>query len=181
MEPAEAATRRPHTAASKEPAPPPDTELPNKTLDTLLPPHRQPDKAPPPQNLYTNPQHRITFRRTHRKHEPLLLPPPLLKRFRAPEAGRSLTPHIFTPTEPGELPFTSDDIMKVVDRGHKDWWRGQLRGWTGSFVLSSFQRTVNSVFQVSSRRVMSNRYPNLSLVTARRKQKQRLWMWRDWW
>lgn len=44
--------------------------------------------------------------------------------------------HTFTPTEPGELPFTAGDVIKVVDRGYKDWWRGQLRGRTGSFFPS---------------------------------------------
>lgn len=50
--------------------------------------------------------------------------------------------HTFEPTEPGELPFEKGDIIKVVDRGYKDWWRGQLRGRTGIFpvnyVVSAF-------------------------------------------
>jgi signal transducing adaptor molecule len=50
--------------------------------------------------------------------------------------------HTFEPTEPGELAFEKGDIIKVVDRGYKDWWRGQLKGRTGIFpvnyVVSSF-------------------------------------------
>lgn len=50
--------------------------------------------------------------------------------------------HTFEPTEPGELAFEKGDIIKVVDRGYKDWWRGQLKGRTGIFpvnyVVSAF-------------------------------------------
>ena len=44
--------------------------------------------------------------------------------------------HTFEPTEPGELAFEKGDIIKVVDRGYKDWWRGQLRGRTGIFPVN---------------------------------------------
>ena len=44
--------------------------------------------------------------------------------------------HTFEPTEPGELPFEKGDIIKVVDRGYKDWWRGQLKGRTGIFPVN---------------------------------------------
>ncbi|EMD39001.1 hypothetical protein CERSUDRAFT_81790 [Gelatoporia subvermispora B] len=44
--------------------------------------------------------------------------------------------HAFEPTEPGELPFEKGDIIKVVDRGYKDWWRGQLKGRTGIFPVN---------------------------------------------
>ncbi|KAE9402204.1 hypothetical protein BT96DRAFT_991372 [Gymnopus androsaceus JB14] len=44
--------------------------------------------------------------------------------------------HAFTPTEPGELGFQAGDIITVVDRGYKDWWRGQLRGRTGIFPVN---------------------------------------------
>src|SRR5262249_49837472 len=44
--------------------------------------------------------------------------------------------HKFEPTEPGELAFDKGDIIKVVDRGYKDWWRGQLRGKTGIFPVN---------------------------------------------
>ncbi|KAF5338138.1 hypothetical protein D9611_014551 [Ephemerocybe angulata] len=33
--------------------------------------------------------------------------------------------HTFEATEQGELVFEKDDIIKVVDRGYKDWWRGR--------------------------------------------------------
>lgn len=44
--------------------------------------------------------------------------------------------HSFEPTEAGELAFDRGDIIKVVDRGYKDWWRGQLRGRTGIFPVN---------------------------------------------
>ncbi|OSD05264.1 hypothetical protein PYCCODRAFT_1405847 [Trametes coccinea BRFM310] len=44
--------------------------------------------------------------------------------------------HTFTPTEPGELAFEKGDIIKVVDRNYKDWWRGQLKGRTGIFPVN---------------------------------------------
>jgi len=44
--------------------------------------------------------------------------------------------HAFAPTEPGELAFDKGDIIKVVDRGYKDWWRGQLKGRTGIFPVN---------------------------------------------
>ena len=44
--------------------------------------------------------------------------------------------HTFEPTEAGELAFERGDVIKVVDRGYKDWWRGQLRGRTGIFPVN---------------------------------------------
>ncbi|KAH6890896.1 hypothetical protein BKA70DRAFT_1441549 [Coprinopsis sp. MPI-PUGE-AT-0042] len=38
--------------------------------------------------------------------------------------------------EPGELAFDKGDIITVVDRGYKDWWRGQLKGGTGIFPVN---------------------------------------------
>ncbi|TFK24066.1 hypothetical protein FA15DRAFT_593066 [Coprinopsis marcescibilis] len=44
--------------------------------------------------------------------------------------------HTFEPSEPGELAFDKGDVIKVVDRGYKDWWRGQLKGRTGIFPVN---------------------------------------------
>jgi len=44
--------------------------------------------------------------------------------------------YTFEPTEPGELAFEKGEIIKVVDRGYKDWWRGQLKGRTGIFPVN---------------------------------------------
>ena len=44
--------------------------------------------------------------------------------------------HTFDPTEAGELAFEKGDVIKVVDRGYKDWWRGQLKGRTGIFPVN---------------------------------------------
>jgi signal transducing adaptor molecule len=52
--------------------------------------------------------------------------------------------HTFEPTEPGELGFEKGDIIKVVDRGYKDWWRGQLKGRTGIFPVNYVVRFMPS-------------------------------------
>jgi len=52
--------------------------------------------------------------------------------------------HRFQPTEPGELAFEKNDIIKVVDRDYKDWWRGQLKGRTGIFPVNY---VVSSLYQ----------------------------------
>jgi signal transducing adaptor molecule len=44
--------------------------------------------------------------------------------------------HSFEPTEPNELAFDKGDIIKVVNREYKDWWRGQLKGRTGIFPVN---------------------------------------------
>ena len=44
--------------------------------------------------------------------------------------------HTFEGTEQGELTFEKGDIIKVVDRNYKDWWRGQLKGRTGIFPVN---------------------------------------------
>ncbi|KAH9921712.1 uncharacterized protein BXZ73DRAFT_51654 [Epithele typhae] len=44
--------------------------------------------------------------------------------------------HTFEPTEAGELAFDKGDVIKVVDRNYKDWWRGQLKGRTGIFPVN---------------------------------------------
>ena len=44
--------------------------------------------------------------------------------------------HTSEPTESGELGFEKGDIIKVVDRRYKDWWRGQLKGRTGVFPVN---------------------------------------------
>ena len=36
--------------------------------------------------------------------------------------------HTFKTTEAGELAFEKGDIIKVVDRGYKYWWRSRLKG-----------------------------------------------------
>ncbi|QRW02791.1 vacuolar protein-sorting machinery protein HSE1, Class E [Ceratobasidium sp. AG-Ba] len=44
--------------------------------------------------------------------------------------------HDFSATEVGELSFKKGDIIKVVDRCFKDWWRGQMKGRTGIFPVN---------------------------------------------
>lgn len=54
----------------------------------------------------------------------------------APIVTRVRALHTFEPSEPGELAFEKGDIIKVVDRNYKDWWRGQLKGRTGIFPVN---------------------------------------------
>ena len=54
--------------------------------------------------------------------------------------------HTFEPTEPGELAFEKGDIIRVVDRGYKDWWRGQLKGRTGIFPVNYVVRVFRLPF-----------------------------------
>lgn len=44
--------------------------------------------------------------------------------------------HNFEPADAGELAFEKGDVIKVVDRTHKDWWKGQLKGRTGIFPVN---------------------------------------------
>ncbi|KAG8839770.1 ESCRT-0 subunit protein hse1, partial [Serendipita sp. 405] len=44
--------------------------------------------------------------------------------------------HNFEPADAGELAFEKGDIIKVIDRTHKDWWKGQLKGRTGIFPVN---------------------------------------------
>ena len=52
--------------------------------------------------------------------------------------------HSFEPADSGELAFEKGDIIKVVDRTHKDWWRGQLKGRTGIFPVNYVVRSSSS-------------------------------------
>jgi len=64
-------------------------------------------------------------------------PPPALEPVPNLETtGRVRALHSFEPADSGELAFEKGDIIKVVDRTHKDWWRGQLKGRTGIFPVN---------------------------------------------
>ncbi|KAG1853642.1 SH3 domain-containing protein [Suillus subluteus] len=43
--------------------------------------------------------------------------------------------HTCEPAEPRELAFEKGEVIKVVDRGYKNWWRGQLKGRIGIFPV----------------------------------------------
>jgi signal transducing adaptor molecule len=53
-----------------------------------------------------------------------------------PAVNRVRALFTFQPTDAGELAFEKGDIIKVVDRVYKDWWRGQLKGRTGIFPVN---------------------------------------------
>ena len=54
--------------------------------------------------------------------------------------------HSFEPTEPNELAFEKGDIIKVVNREYKDWWRGQLKGRTGIFPVNYVVRLRDNLY-----------------------------------
>jgi signal transducing adaptor molecule len=63
--------------------------------------------------------------------------------------------HSFKPTEPNELAFERGDIIKVVNREYKDWWRGQLRGRTGIFPVNYVVRLrLNTTFNFTGAHVL---------------------------
>jgi signal transducing adaptor molecule len=46
----------------------------------------------------------------------------------------------FTSAEVGELNFERGDVIKVLDRGFKEWWRGACNGRIGvSFCSTSLR------------------------------------------
>lgn len=59
--------------------------------------------------------------------------------------------HTFEPSEPGELAFEKGDIIKVVDRNYKDWWRGQLKGRTGIFPVNYVVRCTHCAGQLHAK------------------------------
>ena len=50
--------------------------------------------------------------------------------------GRVRALHTFEPTESTELGFEKGDVIMVVSREYKDWWRGQIRGRMGIFPVN---------------------------------------------
>ena len=85
--------------------------------------------------------------------------------------------HRFQPTEPGELAFEKGDIIKVVDRDYKDWWRGQLKGRTGIFPVNyvvSFCIRVSDHFRVANNVIRNQclNQPRLNLPTKLNKKQQ---------
>ena len=84
--------------------------------------------------------------------------------------------HSFEPTDAGELAFERGDVIKVVDRGYKDWWRGQLRGRTGIFpvnyVVSEGATWLSNV--LSSDRLSRSRYQNRLQLSWLEKRNKRL-------
>ncbi|KAF8344497.1 hypothetical protein F5887DRAFT_1203636 [Amanita rubescens] len=124
-----------------------------------------PQSSPPPQQQQPQPQHRQSLSvhqhsspsiASHQQQQPATpivtstSPTPSLTAVSSSASalyGTGVAPsaaivtrvralHTFEPTEPGELAFEKGDIIRVVDRGYKDWWRGQLKGRTGIFPVN---------------------------------------------
>ena len=83
--------------------------------------------------------------------------------------------YTFEPTEPGELAFDKGDVIKVVDRGYKDWWRGQLKGRTGIFPVNYVVRHLGfSVILFFPNSTFRNQCPNRLLQNWPRKLNKKL-------
>ena len=41
--------------------------------------------------------------------------------------------YTFVPSEDADLGFTKGDVITVISRDYKDWWRGRLDGVPGIF------------------------------------------------
>jgi len=101
----------------------------------------QPYRAPPAESGYVPvsavpPQAHIQIDTTTAQHPPSQARTSPVNPTPAVMVTRVRALHSFEPTETGELAFDRGDIIKVVDRGYKDWWRGQLRGRTGIFPVN---------------------------------------------
>jgi signal transducing adaptor molecule len=85
--------------------------------------------------------------------------------------------HDFAATEVGELSFKKGDVIKVVDRCFKDWWRGQMKGRTGIFpvnyVVSLLLILLILVCDADVFAVCRNLFLNRLLQSWPRKQRQR--------
>ncbi|ODO04779.1 hypothetical protein I350_05389 [Cryptococcus amylolentus CBS 6273] len=75
--------------------------------------------------------------------------PPQLQRIQSPQPLEPTPPQIdintatrvraiypFTGAEVGELDFDRGDVIKVLDRGFKEWWRGACNGKIGIFPVT---------------------------------------------
>ena len=83
--------------------------------------------------------------------------------------------HTFEPTEAGELAFEKGDIIKVVDRNYKDWWRGQLKGRTGIFPVNYVVRSPGFEFRFRpSSLFCRNLFRSRQLQSSRRKPNKKL-------
>jgi signal transducing adaptor molecule len=104
--------------------------------------YNQPPAQPAPAPSYSGPSTTSSYTPTVASTAPTL-PTPSVVNESAPSPTstsgiitRVRALHTFEPSEPGELAFDKGDIIKVVDRGYKDWWRGQLKGRTGIFPVN---------------------------------------------
>jgi signal transducing adaptor molecule len=79
--------------------------------------------------------------------------------------------HNFEPADAGELAFEKGDIIKVVDRTHRDWWRGQLKGRTGIFPVNYVVSTSRCSNHENINRSSRNRWLNRHQPILRERQK----------
>jgi signal transducing adaptor molecule len=86
------------------------------------PPAQQPQYAPPQQQQQQQPQYAPP-----QPQEPAPVDISTATRVRAL--------YTFASTEFGELSFERGDIIKVLDRGFKEWWRGAVHGKIGIFPV----------------------------------------------
>lgn len=85
--------------------------------------------------------------------------------------------YTFTSAEVGELNFERGDVIKVLDRGFKEWWRGACNGKIGvSGVSLRLPLTCPGMTNESSRSSLSptsRRSPSRPHVSSKKKHKRK--------
>lgn len=76
-------------------------------------------------NGYANPAH------TYEEYDPSQQAPPAQQPLDPNTATRVRAIYPFASAEVGELNFERGDVIKVLDRGFKEWWRGACNGKIG--------------------------------------------------
>lgn len=77
---------------------------------------------------YGNPSYSATSPQAQAPAEPQAVDPNTATRVRAL--------YTFTTDQPGELSFERGDVIKVLSRGYKEWWRGACNGKIGIFPVT---------------------------------------------
>lgn len=77
---------------------------------------------------YGNPSYSATAPQAQAPTEPQPVDPNTATRVRAL--------YTFTSDQPGELSFERGDVIKVLSRGYKEWWRGACNGKIGIFPVT---------------------------------------------
>jgi signal transducing adaptor molecule len=85
-------------------------------------------------NGYANPAH------TYEEYDPSQQAPPAQQPLDPNTATRVRAIYPFASAEVGELNFERGDVIKVLDRGFKEWWRGACNGKIGVRPPSSSTR-----------------------------------------
>lgn len=82
--------------------------------------------------------------------------------------------YAFSSVEVGELNFERGDVIKVLDRGFKEWWRGACNGRIGVSCPRHLLRRATQLTLRSSQSPMSRRSQSRLLANCRTRHKRKL-------